>query len=340
MNQPFDDTAKTFYRRFFENLGMQAIPQYEVFARSRSIDLIVACNDEDRNKLQTTCFAHFRRFNALEFKGYHDPLTAANFNLIMMRAWGLGIIDDEDRPAATAASTHALRLYSAEIAEKPSQRTVTIVCVTRPLKLLETLQHEFHFEPTREPGVYCNNERGISVWIIHPTELALKPANYVLLPLARGKKLELFLELCMQQGLLDYVQLTLDIGLVTDPDVIWRKLLEVYKMELTIHEDTWPYIDEFFRNVPEALHKLPTLQEVLAENARIAERRGERRGELHSQQQTLMLILRHKFGMLPDHVGKVIEATDNEELLKKWLEQALDADSLAEIKFPPPSQNE
>ncbi|MBV7335878.1 hypothetical protein KFU94_48085 [Chloroflexi bacterium TSY] len=41
--------------------------------------------------------------------------------------------------------------------------------------------------------------------------------NYPLLPLARGAKLEQFIELCMQQGLVEYLRLTLDIGLVTDP---------------------------------------------------------------------------------------------------------------------------
>jgi hypothetical protein len=50
---------------------------------------------------------------------------------------------------------------------------------------------------------------------------------------------------------------------VNELDVIWRKLMKVYGMELTIREETWPYIDEFFRNVPEALKKVPTFQEAL-----------------------------------------------------------------------------
>lgn len=149
----------------------------------------------------------------------------------------------------------------------------------------------------------------------------MKPVNYALLPLARGKKLEQFIELCLEQGLVEYLQLTLDIGLVSDPDVIWRKMMEVYGMELTIREEIWPYIDEFFRKVPEALKKVPTFQEALAES----EHRGVRR--------TLLLALRHKFKVIPEKVVQVVEATDDLEQLDKWLEQTLDADSLEDIEF-------
>ncbi|MBV7335879.1 hypothetical protein KFU94_48090 [Chloroflexi bacterium TSY] len=40
-------------------------------------------------------------------------------------------------------------------------------------------------------------------------------------------------------------------------------------MELTIREETWPYIDEFFRNVPEAMRKVPTFQEALEKVSRV-----------------------------------------------------------------------
>ncbi|MBV7335877.1 hypothetical protein KFU94_48080 [Chloroflexi bacterium TSY] len=87
MDQPFDDTTKTYYRRFFEKQGMRAVSQYEVFSRSRTIDLVVECI-EDYAKLVDTIFAHFRRLNALEFKGFNDPLTTIDLNRIRMRAWG------------------------------------------------------------------------------------------------------------------------------------------------------------------------------------------------------------------------------------------------------------
>ncbi len=74
--EPFDDTAKDFYRKLFEGLGLTVETQREVFFRGRAIDLVVSCpTAEQRQCLQPTIFAYFKRLNALEFKGIHDPLT-------------------------------------------------------------------------------------------------------------------------------------------------------------------------------------------------------------------------------------------------------------------------
>lgn len=321
MANPFDDTAKTRYRRFFERRGIRAISQYEVFSLSRVTDLVVECAEEDIQRLQDTIFAYFGRINALEFKGVHDPLTTINLNVIMMRAWGIGARDNSQQEETDGTSQQLTFLSVKEIAEMPRQRTATVVCVTRPVRILDTLKHEFGFEPTGEPGIYCDNADKVPTWIIHPTELDLKPINYALLPLARGEKLERFIELCLADGLVEYLQLTLDIGLVSDPDVIWRKIMEVTKMELTIREETWPYIDEFFRNVPEAMRKVPTFQEALTESA------------LESQRKTLIRVLRHKFEEIPEDILQLIAETSDSEQLDKWLDQALDVEVLTDIKF-------
>lgn len=86
-----------------------------------------------------------------------------------------------------------------------------------------------------------------------------------------------------------------------------------------------PAEDEFFRNVPDAMRKVPTFQEALEAS--------ERRGAVHNQQQTLILILRHRFGEVPDPVVQLIEATDDLAQLAKWLEQALDVNSLGAMGF-------
>jgi hypothetical protein len=325
VEQPFDDTAKTYFRRFFERQGMRAISQFEVFSRSRTIDLIVECTIADQHKLTDTVFEHFRRLNALEFKGVHDPLTAIDLNRIMMRAWGLGAVELTEQATDNGGAKKLPFSSAQEIAEAPHQRTVTIVCVQRPAKVLDVLSDAFHFTATAEPGVYWNNVRDIPIWIIYPTELDIKPKNYPLLALARSTKLETFITLCLQQGLVEYLQLALDVGLVTDPNVIWQKIMEVYGMELTIHEETWPYIDEFFRKVPDAMRKVPSFQEALAES--------QRQGALKNQQQTLLRLLRHKFGKVPEAVVKQIEATDNSDQLNHWLEQVLDVTSLSDMSF-------
>lgn len=197
MQQPFDDTTKAYYQQYFTKLAIQAITQYEVFSRTRAIDLMVTCTPADLGKLAETVFAHFRTVNALEFKGYHDPLTAVDFNVIMMRAWGVGAVKKEKPEEDNEAAELPAELPTRAIAEMPDQRTVTIVCVTRPTKVLDDLQAHFRFVPTAEPSIYCNHEHQLPVWIIHPTELTLKPANYPLLPLARGAKLADFIELCI-----------------------------------------------------------------------------------------------------------------------------------------------
>lgn len=118
---------------------------------------------------------------------------------------------------------------------------------------------------------------------------------------------------------MDYLRLTLDIGLLNDPSVVWRKIMEAMQMQLQIDEETWPYIDEFFRSVPEALQKVSTVQEALEES--------EQRGK----QQSILQVLEYKFGPLPANVIQAIEATHDIEQLTHWLDQALDSVSLTDF---------
>ncbi|RKZ72584.1 MAG: hypothetical protein DRR19_31975 [Candidatus Parabeggiatoa sp. nov. 1] len=275
-------------------------------------------------------FSHFRQLNAIEFKGINDPLTLADYNRIMMRAWGLGGLQAKTKAPTEAeikAETEAetdeetdeetddtdeIKYY-----RRPSQRTLTIVCISRPNKILDQLQDELGFKKTNESGIYHCQDQQIPRWIIFPSELALVPKNYPLLPLARSEKLEQFLSLCLREGLVDYLQLIKDIGLLTDPDIIWRKILEVQQMKPQIREDTWPYIDQFFREMPEAMRKIPTFQDALSLS------------ELRTQQRILIRQLRRKFAPVPDSVIEKIKATDNIDLLDNWLDKIISADSLA-----------
>lgn len=344
MKQPFDDTTKSYFRRFFEERGLHAISQYEVFARSRSIDLVIESRSESVPQLQDTLFAHFRRLNALEFKGLHDPLTAVDLNRIMMRAWGVGAVDDTSKKHKRKAADAKPQLTAKEIAAMPHQRTVTIVCVTRPDKILNTLYDVFGFRRTAEAGIYCNHTDAIPVWIINPSELALKPQNYPLLPLARGKKLEQFVELCVQSGLVDLLQLTLDIGLATDPNIIWQKIMEIAGMELTVSKETWPYIDEFFRKVPGGFENVPFFWDAIQEAKQIAFEEAQQAAQekaqkaallatITSKREMLLRVLRSKFDLVPQEIVDVIEATDNQTQLEAWFDLALTAEQLDDIAF-------
>ncbi|MEK8020040.1 MAG: hypothetical protein VSS75_024465 [Candidatus Parabeggiatoa sp.] len=323
-SEPFDDTTKNFYRQLFEGWGLTVETEREVFFRARSIDLVVTGPTSGTSQLQQTLFSYFRQINVLEFKGINDPLTVADYNRIMMRAWGLGGLKTK---AAALKKTPAKSVFD-ELEDNhpkrlPHCRTVTIVCVTRPDKILDDFKNELSFVPTQDSGIYHSPDQKIPQWLIHPSELALEPKNYPLLPLARGKKLEQFIALCIEQGLLDYLQLTMDIGLITDPDVLWHKILEIMQMKPTIHESTRPYIDQFFRTMPEEMWKMPTFREALEDK--------QRYGQYQGVQITLLNLLRHKFAQIPESVVQKIESTKNLEQLNDWAIQIMTAESLADM---------
>jgi len=199
----------------------------------------------------------------------------------------------------------------------------------------------------KEPGIYhCDEVLG--KWIIHPSELDLVEKNYPLLPLARGKKLEEFISLCMEEGLNDYLQLIVDIGLATDPEMIWKKILEVKQMKHQIHEDTWPIIDRFFQEMPEAIGKLPTFQEALASTQKQSMQQGLQQGlqglqglqqgVLNNEHRILVRQLRRQFPQVPKDIVQHIEATSNMEQLDNWLDQIIFAHELADIDFNKPHQ--
>ncbi len=269
MSEPFDPHSKSYYRHWFEKRQVPVETEYESFLRARKIDLLVRCDEAARQRLQETAFAHFRQVNCLEFKGIHDPLTLADFKRIQMRSWGVGLWHKQNKSesesgAPDSATSDELESEWGKEAERllPSQSTITIVCVIRPDKLLDVLNQELRIQPSERSGVYfCDSL--IPTWIIHPAELAVTPANFALLPLARGKTLTDFIEICLREGRLDELQFSLEVGLMNDPDPLWRKLVEVRQMHIKVQEETWEYIDEFLRITPEAFEKLPTFREAI-----------------------------------------------------------------------------
>jgi hypothetical protein len=143
--------------RFFEKIGflswgIEVETEREVFSRSRKIDLVVTCTDANQKQLQSTRFAHFRQVNALELKGFHDPLTVADYNLIIMRAWGLGVPKAEKLKSEDDSSSNSDEDDSSEPALLANQITVTIVCVRRPNKILNQLGQAYRLVKT-EAGI-------------------------------------------------------------------------------------------------------------------------------------------------------------------------------------------
>ncbi len=337
-HEPFDETAKVFYRRFFENKGLLVETEREVFFRARKIDLVVTCTESEQNSLDNTIFSHFRSVNVLELKGPNDPLTMKDYNRILMRAWGLGGLEEktEEEEETEEESDEEEEAVSDVIKLLPSHRTLTIVSVTKPQKILNTLKEEFQFSKT-EPGIYHCKMGHIKRWIICPSELLLVEKNYPLLPLARGDKLAEFISICVRDDLVEYLQLIKDIGLLTDPNLIWQKILEVQNMKPEIKEETWSYIDRFFQETPEAMTKLPSLQKTFQESLQEAVQQSvqEAAQEASAENQKRVLIrqLRRKFASVPKKVVQKIEATDDLEQLDNWLDQIIVAKSLAETEL-------
>ena len=114
-----------------------------------------------------------------------------------------------------------------------------------------------------------------------------------------------------------------NIGLITDPDVLWHKILEIMQMKPTIHESTRPYIDQFFRTMPEEMWKMPTFREALEEK--------QRYGQYQGAQRMLLNQLRRKFAQIPESVVQKMESTKNLEQLNDWAIQIMTAESLADM---------
>ena len=105
-------------------------------------------------------------------------------------------------------------------------------------------------------------------------------------------------------------------------------------MKHIIREETWPIIDQFFQEMPEAIGKLPTFQDALSQSLRQGFQDGEQRGE----QRVLIRQLRHKFNRVPKGIVQQIEATTDLEQLDNWLVQVISAKKLAEIDFNLPQK--
>jgi predicted transposase YdaD len=91
-----------------------------------------------------------------------------------------------------------------------------------------------------------------------------------------------------------------------------------------------PEIRAVGRTIAEALR-----EEGKREGRREGRREGKQEGVVEAKQQTLVLLLRRKFGRkLTTAVTGVIQATRDLPTLDEWLGNVLDADTLEEVGIP------
>jgi hypothetical protein len=125
------------------------------------------------------------------------------------------------------------------------------------------------------------------------------------------------------------LQLIFDIGLATNPHVILQKILENSNMKYEIREETWPVIDKFFQDMPEAFWKLPTFKNALQSFQQDARQEGELVGE----QRVLIRQLSRKFPQVPQGIIQRIQTTFDQAQLDNWSDQMISATDLSEIDF-------
>ena len=332
MSEPFDDPTKEAYRKLFQDWGLKAETEYPVFHRSRRIDLVVDCSPSDWPRLQDTVFSYFRLVNAVEFKGPRDPLTLRNFSLVMSRSWGLGAME---RQTAVRRRMKQGTPGDPERSALPMDRTVTVVCVARPDHVLNALAFE-----RERPGIYMRDAI-LPVRVIVPSALELEERNYPLLPLARGSKLQEFVLLCVGEGLYEYLQVALDVGVIADAMDGWRGVIGMGQMRLTFPQDIVDLIEDAFRKDPELPMRFPSIRnawERMHEESvqqRVQEQVRHTRGqdETKIRQEALLRQMRHRFPDLPPAVVQRVETTTEVPTLDAWLMKILDARSLEEMGF-------
>lgn len=146
--------------------------------------------------------------------------------------------------------------------------------------------------------------------------MEVTPRNYALLPLARGQTLASFVDVCLRQRRLGDLRLVLDIGLLTDPRVIWHKIREVGEMRAVLPEETWEDIDRFFREAPEAREKLPFLRETIEDS--------RREGEIQQLQQVLLRMVQQRLSRVPPETARRVQETKDLATLNRWLDALLE----------------
>ena len=347
---PFDDTSKAFYQDFFAKRQMEAEIETNVYEKARSIDLVVICRQQNRPAIEDTIFDYFAYVNDLEFKGDKDPLTLSNYYLILSRAFGLAHKEEERLIQERRDAKHKPKK-----GDKPERfllrsMTLTMICVTRPDTILNELADELGFVETDESGVYHTAQQ-IEQWIIHPSELAVIPKNYPLLPLARGKTLEKFIDVCLRDGLNEYLELVLDLRLYNNPNVVLQRIFEVSVMNeyYQLSDEVVELAIQFFKKFPETAEPLlgkaagemqQTSFEAGFERGKEAgwlegkqewHTAGREEGKVLAKQDSLLHFIKYKFSDIPTIVLTMIEDNTDFNLLNTWTDIVFDNDDMEDI---------
>ena len=115
----------------------------------------------------------------------------------------------------------------------------------------------------------------------------------------------------------------------------WLELLS-YVMALVYHvrePSEWPGL----QNAIEASVQTDEHRQEVFEMRRTIADELEERGALKKSQQTLIRLLKRRFGDLPDELSSAIRATNDPEQLDDWLDQVVTAETLDQVGIEVPA---
>ena len=209
-------------------LGIPLQTEFEVSRLPRTIDAIIRLDPSQKVEPlhSQTPFGHFRAHNLIEFKGRRDPLTMAEYHLIMGRAY----------------------LYLGENDLLPDQMTVTIVSARKPRQVLSRRQ-KVGFQSLG--GGYYLRSGEFAVYLIVINELPILPKNYpLLLFTSSAKKFRQFVQQVVKEENWDFIhfayrlrpKITKEVLTMAGRHSIPRKDLEF--MAKDIGAEILPYLKE------------------------------------------------------------------------------------------------
>lgn len=291
-----------------QTLNFTPKTQVEVSRLPRTIDVVIellAAEDQARLTRQTP-FIRLRQHNQIEFKGRADRLSIPNYQLIRGRSL----------------------FYMSEHRLLPSQMSISIVCASKPNKVLKASETVFQ---NISPGYYLGNEQPPTL-IIVINELPMTPKNYPLLLFTSSKKLfRSFLQVVLAE---ESHHVYLQYAYFAQPTIAKEEIMSLAKSAY-ITQENLAFIaqdigDELMPLITDEamIQKSPAFQKLFA-----SEKQQQKQRLLQDERQrTLLRLLRYRFSSISAELEQRIKATTDLNQLEIWLDKVLEVKDLAEFE--------
>ena len=187
MHVPWDAFYKQVMKRYFQSQQITSVEtEVEVGRLPRTIDLTFVCSEQDAQRLeQTTAFTFLRQHNLIEFKSPSDPLTVAEYERIIARAYIY--MAEEGIDDLSSIAVYAL---TSGMPRKVLHNVPQLVKFSHPSQALYKSDDKLPFHVLPVPDLAISDER-----------------NYPLLLFSKGKKRKAFLRELFRKGAMDYLRI-------------------------------------------------------------------------------------------------------------------------------------